>query len=244
MTKFIYIDIGTHFGQEFQSIFGRDHYFFLKIIRRILGYYIFKRGDVLNFIEIIQLYSLRKKIRSVKKNFEFYFIEANTDIVRNCKIYKEAQGVFNCALTNDINSNITKLYLANNDRLSQGSSILSSKKNVSVKNFMITIGIQCDSFFYSLKKYLNESKTEYKVILRLNCEGMEDDAIYAAKKIFQERLVLTMGSLKDVKELKGNLEYDKLIKFLNNNSLPFVSFSSLVSSWKEAFISINRIIKN
>lgn len=73
---------------------------------------------------------------------------------------------------------------------------------------------------------------------------MEDDAIYAAKKIFQERLVLTMGSLKDVKELKGNLEYDKLIKFLNNNSLPFVSFSSLVSSWKEAFISINRIIKN
>ena len=42
-----------------------------------------------------------------------------------------------------------------------------------------------------------------------------------AKKIFQERLVLTMGSLKDVKELKGNLEYDKLKskyeKFLQEN---------------------------
>ena len=88
MTKFVYIDIGTHFGQEFQSIFGRDHYFFLKIIRRMLGYYIFNRGDVLNFTEIKQLYSLRKKIRSVKKNFAFYFIEANSDIVRNCKIYK------------------------------------------------------------------------------------------------------------------------------------------------------------
>ena len=39
MTKLVYIDVGTHFGQEFNSMFGSQWYFFWKIIRRIIGFY-------------------------------------------------------------------------------------------------------------------------------------------------------------------------------------------------------------
>ena len=38
VTKLVYIDVGTHFGQEFQSMFGSRWYFFWKLVRRIIGF--------------------------------------------------------------------------------------------------------------------------------------------------------------------------------------------------------------
>ena len=46
MTKLVYIDVGTHFGQEFQSMFGSSWYFFWKLVRRIIGFYIIRKGQI------------------------------------------------------------------------------------------------------------------------------------------------------------------------------------------------------
>ena len=50
-----------------------------------------------------------------------------------------------------------------------------------------------------------------------------------------------MGSIQDVIECKGNVAYVALEKYLDDNSLPFVYFSSSVNSWIKAHSSINNI---
>ena len=98
-------------------------------------------------------------------------------------------------------------------------------------------------FFDLFKSYLDRIMDEYAVILRLNCEGVEDDVIYAAHQFFHEKLVLIMGSIEDVKECKGNSAYVNLEKYLKDNSLSFVKFSSSVNTWIKAHSSINVIHK-
>ena len=44
MKKIIFVDIGTHFGQEFSSLFGEDIKFYSFCIKRLIGFYFFKRG--------------------------------------------------------------------------------------------------------------------------------------------------------------------------------------------------------
>ena len=52
-----------------------------------------------------------------------------------------------------------------------------------------------ENFFQKLKKHCDEIGCEYDIILRLNCEGVEDSIIYSAHSFFKERLVLILGSL-------------------------------------------------
>ena len=244
MTKLVYIDVGTHFGQEFQSMFGSSWYFFWKLVRRIIGFYIIRKGQKISAKDIIELIRERRKIKKNKKNFLTYFIEANPKIINHSNVYKKALGVFNCALTGDTKVKITNLFLANfswEGEISQGSSIFSHKDNVSKENSLPAVGVPARLFFDSFKNYLDSKINEYVVILRLNCEGVEDDVIYAAHEFFGEKLVLTMGSIQDVIECKGNVAFVALEKYLDDNSLPFVYFSSSVNSWIKAHSSINNI---
>ena len=244
MTKLVYIDVGTHFGQEFQSMFGSSWYFFWKLVRRIIGFYILRKGQKITAKNILELIRERRKIKKNKKNFLTYFIEANPKIINHSNVYKKALGVFNFALTGDDNVNITNLYLANfswEGEISQGNSIFSHKDNVSKEKFLPTIGVPSKLFFDIFKNYLDNTVSKYAVILRLNCEGVEDDVIYAAHEFFGKKLILIMGSIQDVKECKGDAAYLELEKYLDNNSLPFVNFSSSVNSWIKAHSSINLI---
>ena len=247
MTKLVYIDVGTHFGQEFNSMFGSQWYFFWKIIRRIIGFYLLNKGEKISIKNFADMVQQRRMIKQNKENFLIYFIEANPKIINYSHVYKKAQGVFNCSLTGEDNLNIINLFLANFDSegsISQGSSIFSDKVNVSKENYVPTIGMPSRTFFDLLKIYLDGTLDKYAVILRLNCEGVEDDVIYAAHQSFQNKLVLTMGSIEDVKECKGNVAYLNLEKYLDENSLSFVRFSSSVNTWIEAHSSINVVYKN
>ena len=244
MTKLVYIDVGTHFGQEFQSMFGNSWYFFWKLVRRIIGFYILRKGQKISAKNILELIRERRKIKKNEKNFLTYFIEANPKIINHSNVYKKVSGVFNFALTGNYNVNITNLYLANfswEGEISQGSSIFPHKDNVSKEKFLTTIGVPSKLFFDIFKNYLDNTVSKYAVILRLNCEGVEDDVIYAAHEFFGKKLILVMGSIQDVKECKGDAAYLELEKYLDNNSLPFVKFSSSVNSWIKAHSSINFI---
>ena len=81
MTKLVYIDIGTHFGQEFKSMFGSQWYFFWKITRRIIGYYRLNKGEKLSIKNLVNLVQQRQIIKKHKNNFLTYFIEANPKII-------------------------------------------------------------------------------------------------------------------------------------------------------------------
>ena len=74
------------------------------------------------------------------------------------------------------------------------------------------------------------------MLLRLNCEGIEDDVIYAAHSSFQDKLKLICGSLKDVEGVKG-LGPKKLPKIVPSINLPIIDeFGHLRTHRKKFYI--------
>ena len=242
--KIIWIDIGTHFGQEYQSIFSTDLYFYWKIFRRLVGSKLLKRGNFLKLTEITKLYSYRKFLKKNKSFFHFTFIEANYKIL-NSSIYNHANDVFCFAISNEKKPplKIGRLYYADNDETSQGNSIYKSKGNISIDNFKSCILIDANKFSDYYKTYLDENFKCYEIILRINCEGSEDDVIYAMHKTFRNKLKLIFGSLKDVKGVKGEREYINLENYIKKNKLRFIDFSPSVHTWLNSFSALNFYLK-
>ena len=157
--KIIWIDIGTHYGQEYQSIFSSNFYFYWKIFRRLIGSKFFKKGDFLKLTDITKLNSYRKYLKNNKSFFHFTFIEANYKIL-NSSIYNHAHDVFCFAIGNDKKNHlkIGKLYYADNDETSQGNSIYKNKGNISIDNFKSCILIDANKFsnYYEQDIYFHD----------------------------------------------------------------------------------------
>ena len=240
MKKIIWIDVGTHFAQEYESAFGSNFKLFWRLFRRLIARVIFLRGSFPELDLMRSVCSSRNFFKKNKSRFKFFFVEANSKIVSQKKVYLEADAVFNFALTsNDAEvTEITRLYLANNDDTSQGSSIYIEKANVTKDLFTLCLGIKPSGFFSALERHLKELDDDYVVLLRLNCEGVEDEVIYSAYEFFGSKLKLVCGSLKDVKGVKGDKSYEEMQNFMVNKNLPFVFFSSDIDSWSEAHSAI------
>lgn len=246
MKKIIWIDVGTHFGQEHSSIFGSNFSFYAHIFKRFLGGKILNRGKFVSVQGLRSIIQSRSKIRKKSRNFYTVFIEANPKIAYNKRVYSDADMVFNLALTNDSRSpvSVTKLYLGDGKELSQGSSVFLEKANVHKDTYVATLGVFVNDFFENLELYLDEKFGDYDVLLRLNCEGVEDDVIYAAHESFGHKLKLICGSLKDVEGVKGLGASQILDKFIIDNKLPFVYFYPGIDSWAEAHAAISNISLN
>jgi hypothetical protein len=143
---------------------------------------------------------------------------------------------------NEGDSRTTKLFFANNDPRSAGNSIFSSKGNVDVNNFRNVLSFNTNQLFEILQTtYLHENS---KVLLRLNCEGMEDEIIYEFKKYLSNRLNVIMGSLKDVKSIKGKNKYSMLMKFIEDNKIRFIPFSDDIDTWSKAHLFIYQFLNS
>ncbi len=245
MRKIIWIDIGTHFAQEYNSIFGSYFNFFIQITLRFLSGNILGRGKALEFKDIKKIISARKYIRKRKKNFYTIFIEANSKITYNKNIYRNADMVLNLALTDDdyTSLSITKLYLGGGGELSQSGSVFSEKHIGFEEKFIPALSISTDNCFRMLEKYLSEKFKDYVVLLRLNCEGVEDNVIYSAHSYFGKKLQLICGALKDVEDLKGPEALNKLEEFIDINEIAFAKFASPINTWAEGQKVIQNLLK-
>ena len=64
--------------------------FFWKLVRRIIGFYILRKGQKISAKNILELIRERRKIKKNEKNFLTYFIEANSKIINHSNVYKKA----------------------------------------------------------------------------------------------------------------------------------------------------------
>ncbi len=246
MKKVIWIDVGTHFGQEYSSIFGPNYAFFSQVAKRFIGKKIFNRGKFVGFKGLKDIISSRRKIRKSADRFYTIFIEANPKIAFTKNIYHDASLAFNLALTDGKESSpvsITKLYLGDGNVLSQGSSIYLEKENVQKDSYISTLGVSSSSFFCELQEYFKKEFEDYDVLLRLNCEGVEDEIIYSAYDNFGKKLKLICGCLKDVNEIKGLEASEKLNDFIKDKKLLFVKFDTLMSSWPGAHAAVLKLLE-
>ena len=239
--KIIWVDIGTHFGQEYKSIFSTDLYFYWKILRTFKVGKLFENKNFAESHNLLKLIYHRKNIKKNKKFFHFTFIEANPRVLQK-KIYNDADDIF-CVATSEQETKIGRLFHANNDIISQGNSLYSSKENINIKQFTTCIIQNAKNFADLYKKYLDSKYADYQLILRLNIEGSEDDTIYAFHKTFKNKIIHVFGSLIDVKLIKGKKYHNHLKSFLKSNGIAYTKFSSSVDTWHKAFQELNRYIK-
>ena len=243
--KIIWIDVGTHFAQEYNSIFCSNIRFYSYVIRRFIGGKVLKRGKFVSFNGLKSIIHARSMIRKRSKEFYTIFIEANPKIVSKKNIYLNADAVFNIALIDNVQKplSITKLYLGKKGaELSQGSSVFSENDAVHKDKFISALGVQVNIFFNQLKLHIEEMYNDYDIILRLNCEGVEDDVIYSVYNTFGSKTKMICGSLVDVQRVKGLDAFQKLEKFIDENKISFVFFCPLIHSWPDAHTSIMNLL--
>ena len=227
---FILIDIGTHSCGEIKS-FTNSKFFFFKLFKRIIKN-IYKKKS-LKICDLKNLISSHFKLKNIFKKITLILVEPNYLLFEE-KPYKLASMVLPAAIksTSENNSRTIKLFFANNDPKSSGNSIFITKGNVNKNNFRNVLSLNSYELLEILKNtYLHEKS---KVILRINCEGMEDEIIYEFKKYLANKLKGIMGSLKDVKSIKGNQKYSHLMNFLNDEKIIFVPFSDDIDTWSKA----------
>jgi len=228
--NFILIDIGTHSCGEIKS-FSDSKFFFFKLAKRIIkNLYKKKSLDISYFKKLVKNHL---KIKNHVKKITLILVEPNY-LHFDEKIYKLCSMLLPVAIKNIKEKDLrtTKLFFANNDPRSAGNSIFSTKGNVDVNNFKNVLVLTTKELISILENnFMHENS---KVIIRLNCEGMEDEIIYDFKKFIPKRLIGIMGSLKDVKSIKGNKEYSQLLEFIDNEEIKFVPFSDDIDTWGKA----------
>lgn len=243
VNKIIWIDVGTHFAQEYKSIFDSNLSFYFNILVRLLSGNILGRGQKIDLGNLKKIILSRSHIKKKSKDFFTIFIEANPKVVFK-KVYKKANIVLNLALTDsDYPSlSIKKLYLGTGGNLSQSGTLFVQKHLGYEDKYVQTIAVPAVIFFEILEKYLSKEFSDYAVILRLNCEGVEDSVIYSAYKSFGEKLRLICGVLKDVKELKGPEAFLKLEQFIEDKQINYAKFASPISTWHEGQTAIQKLL--
>lgn len=232
--KLVWLDIGTHRGQEFRSVFASDIRFALKLLKFFSRR---RRHATLtaSIMEARNLFDFSRSLKSRRQDLFFITVEANPFILAH-PVYQMADAIFPLALGQSASdaSALGRLYLVERDKGGQGSSIFTEKPNVNPADFLPCIVMDPKRFLTHLKDLLDDYPWDYDLMLRINCEGAEDEVIYAGREVFGDKLVHIFGSLKDVEEIKGRDAYKALMDFLEKEGLPFTFFSSDVESWPDS----------
>ena len=247
--KLVYVDIGTHIGQEYKALFSHSVWEFLfRFIKIFLASCIFRKKKIkfVGLSEAIDIIKHTELIRQQRKNITTILVEPNTRLYSD-EVYRSADMVF-CVALGDMDGGLhfSNLFFSNSDKVCQGASIFSPQKDIDFEESDNVVICGCVPFAEMLKDSLDMlwGKNGYEVVIRINCEGSEDSGIYAFHKVFKNQFNVIFGSLKDVGELKGASEMEALWAYIDTNDLKFVPFSSLYTTWKGASKEILDILES
>lgn len=229
--KVLFIDVGSHECQEINALIESNFFLTLLFLKRYILNLIVKDTIAPSILEFFNFLIIRKRLLS-KINFCFFAIEPNWRHF-NAKIYQTIDYVFSFGLQK-LNTNIEMKYLSfkSIEKKCQGANLFEDNVNTDLSEIIPVLDTDyfCDNI---LKKILNEYPNDNmpKIVLRLNCEGTEDDIIYSFNKKYSKLLLCVLGSLDDVKKKKGLQKSEILDQYLIKNSIGFCRFSSNMSTW-------------
>ena len=246
--KITFIDIGTHKGQELLSLFSFRQPLKSLVITIIAS---FLRTIIKLEIKQFNIAVIKNKIRTcitclqAKKSrdkFHLISVEPNYRLF-NHRIYSMIDDLFPLAVGDSEGQDIElrKLFHANRDIYSQGSSIYSNKPNVNLDHFYHVACIRPDTLVKEIYKL--PALKDLPIIIRINCEGSEDELIREFFNVFGDRVLLVLGSLDDVGRIKGEECQLKLMEYIRSKKIDFIKFSEDQSSWLESHKSILGFLK-
>ena len=231
--KVLFIDVGSHECQEIKALTESSLFLFLLFFKRYIINFFIKGNIAPSIIDFFSFLNIRKKLL---KNIDFCFVAIEPNWRHHSsKIYKKLNYVFCFGLQKiNVDINIKHLSYKTSEKKCQGATLFEEQSSSDLTD-MIPV-LDTDYFCeHILQNIVNEYNSEIspKIILRLNCEGTEDEVIYSINKKFSRLLVGILGSLDDVKKKKGTEKAEALDKYLNTNSIDFCRFSSNISTWPE-----------
>lgn len=237
--KLVYVDVGTHIGQEYKALFCHSIFdFIFRFIKLFVASLVYRNNQIktVGVAEALEIIKNTRQIRRERTNITTVLVEPNSRLYGE-EVYRSADKVFNIALGNmDDSMHFTSLFFPNSNKVSQGASIFATKKDIDPDESDNVVVCGCVQFAQMLKKTFDLAwgVEGYEVVIRINCEGSEDSGIYAFHKVFSDKFRVIFGSLKDVGELKGASEMQELWDYIDRNGLKFVPFTPLYSTWRNA----------
>ena len=260
MNNKIIIDIGTHKCEELKIILspGKEelinylnwfYYYSKYLCKKLLDqnlkfneYGYIKTPtqiDLDTHLKIMRIFFDNKK---KYKNLTIISIDPNKNLVvknsSDLKLLTKFYFFNNVIIENNSKKNEMKCKLYFNNSTLSSSLFLKSEK----KKYKIVNGFKMQTLVDKLikKKLLNKRS---KVLLRINCEGVEDDVIKILTKNFGKNFDLILGSINDVKKIKGIQSYKKIKKFLINKKIKYSYFKGTdPSTWINNILKFNRFI--
>lgn len=121
--KLVWLDVGTHRGQEFRSVFSSD----IRILLRLLKH-VRKRDDGVSFKDVVAyanaVWAGRKALKPHRADIYCVMVEANPFMLRH-PVFAQADAVFPLALgrPDADRLSIGRLFLVDADLGGQGRSI-------------------------------------------------------------------------------------------------------------------------
>jgi hypothetical protein len=234
ISKVLFVDVGSHQCQEIKALKQSSIYLSILFIKRYLINLFIKDSIAPTISEFIYFLKIRKKLMK-KIDFCFIAIEPNWRHF-TCKIYKKLNYTFCFGLQKmDSDFKFKDLSFKSPKKNDQGASLFKTPNHSDLSDVIPVVDTD-----YFCKKVIQVILNTYKddvspkILLRLNCEGTEDDVIYSFKKMFPDKLVGILGSLDDVRKKKGANKADDLKEYLHSNSIDFCRFSSNMGSWPNA----------
>lgn len=229
--KILFIDVGTHECQEIKALTEPSILLFLLFIKRYIINVFIKSNIAPTLKDFFIFLKIRKKLL---KNTEFCFVAVEPNWRHfGSKIYQKLNYIFCFGLQKlDTNISIKRLTYKTSEKKCQGATLFEQQNN---SNFVDMIPVLDTDYFceHILQNIINNYNNgiQPKIILRLNCEGTEDEVIYSINKKFSKLLIGVLGSLDDVKKKKGIIKAEALDHYLHTNLIEFCRFSSNINTW-------------
>jgi hypothetical protein len=236
-SKVIYIDVGVHKGTEVDVLNKRYLLWFIFLYAKRFLISIYLRKIIIPSIYQFFLFlKIKRELHQKMSKTNQVGVEPNWRMY-GYKNYKYFNQVFPLALVDEKKGiNFGKLYHSEKTLNGEGASVFEGNQN----DFDTVIYCSADSFMKTI--FETADNNIEKMILRINCEGCEDDVIYAAIKAMEGRPLLVLGSLKDVREKKGEVIYRKLIDEMQSKNILFEKFSGDMRTWVNASRVVNEFI--
>jgi hypothetical protein len=231
----LFVDVGTHMGQEFIALFGTTKLGFLRRFLRHRGHVLRKGGAAISYARCAQMMADAAYLHARRADVTYVMVEPNPNLFA-MPIYRQADIALCVALSDNPEPvSLMKLYFANKDRTGQGSSLFEAKPNVSLDDYTTVPNLDSKHFAQLIRDaYEAQHGTDYRVILRLNNEGAEVGVIKSFQAIFGSHLEGVLGSLADVAKVHGQPELDAIYAFMESKGIRFTPLYSAFTSWPDA----------
>ena len=229
----IFLDVGVHRAQEMRLLKGDGYLLLLKqmlvCVSRALRALKFTSAGLL-VIEACKIFPFLILARARAKSWYWVGVDpiVQFDFAHHFSSYNEFYSVALQKSPGDTLS-FSRFFISDKDFKQIGGSLFRDNPDTVRKD---VISVDAEYFLSLLRDKFSEMASDYKIVIRMNCEGAEGSLIEAALKVFGSKVCLISGTLADVQKIFGDEELKRVKTMLLDHGHEILAFSPHMITWR------------